>query len=335
MKNIILIVTNTDDLHADLVIPKITIFGGKSFRLNLDEFPKNYIISVESDGDSNNETLLYIPTGQMIELEEVGATWIRKNADFSFFSDDLSIQEKKFAIGESDHILKSLLYGLNCYWLSHPTALRGAGWKIEQTKRAARMGFKIPRTLVTNDANKVRNFYANHPEGIVTKAMSSAYLAADEVDWQDIEVSGMPTTLITDEMMKNINGVKEFPTYFQAYIDKEFELRVTIIGEDVFAARLNSQDSTLTMIDSRNMSAEIEYSPFSLPKEIKTRCIQFVKSYGLEYGAIDLIVSRSGEYVFLENNPGGQFLFIEQLVPELKIMDCLAKKLVDEALCQH
>jgi len=335
MKKIVLIITNSGDLHVDLLMPKIYNLGGLTFRLNLDEFPQNYSISVESKNEDSYEAFTYIPTGQTIELKNIGSTWVRKTAPFSFISNDLSIQEKTFAIAETDHFLKSLLYSLDCYWLSHPIALRKASWKIEQTKRAAKMGFKVPETLVTNNPNKVKHFFSLHPEGIITKAMSSAYLSADEVKHEDIEVSNMPTTLITEEMMTGIDGVCEFPTYFQGYIDKEFELRITIIGEEVFTARINSQDSELTTIDSRNMCAEIDYSLFELPEKIKNMCITFIKSYGLEYGAIDLIVTKSGEFVFLENNPGGQYLYIEQLVPELKIQDALATKLVKEALCHR
>ena len=54
-------------------------------------------------------------------------------------------------------------------------------------------------------------------------------------------------------------------------------------------------------------------------------------SYGLTYGAIDLIVTPAGEYVFLENNPVGQFLFVEELVPELDMAGALATCLVEGA----
>jgi glutathione synthase/RimK-type ligase-like ATP-grasp enzyme len=333
MKKIILIITHSVDLHADIVQEKVLSLGGGCFRLNLDKFPKHYRLCVEADERSDSSFLVHEPSGEMVELNLIGCVWLRKKADFTFLSDDLSIQEKQFANNETEHILKSILFGLNCYWMSHPNALNQAGWKIEQTKRAKKMGFSVPDSLVTNDPSKVQRFRDKHPEGIITKAMSSPYLGSDEVNVEDIEIDMMPTTLITDEMMEGIEGVKEFPTYFQGYVDKAFEVRVTIIGNSVFAARLNSQDSELTKVDSRSMAAEIEYSLYNLPDDIACRCLSFIKSYNLEYGAIDLIVTPKGKYVFLENNPAGQFLYIEQLVPELKMMDCLVNKLMSEALC--
>jgi hypothetical protein len=36
-----------------------------------------------------------------------------------------------------------------------------------------------------------------------------------------------------------------------------------------------------------------------------------MRRLGLRYGALDFIVDRDGTAFFLENNPGGQFLFAE------------------------
>ena len=334
LNKVVLIITNSVDIHVDIAEEKMTTSGCNVFRLNLDEFPKDYKIVVQSNGDSQEELLIHIPSEKVIESSEIGAVWLRKKADFCFLSDDLSVQERQFANSETEHTLKSILYGLDCYWMSHPNALNQAGWKIEQTKRAAKMGFLVPDSLVTNDPASVLDFRQKHNNSIVTKAMSSPYLGAEEVEAEDIEVDMMPTTLITDEMMANIEAVKEFPIYFQAYVDKAYEVRVTVIGHELFAVRLNSQDSELTMVDSRSMCAEIAYEYFELPEEVASRCLNFVKSYGLEYGAIDLIVTPEGDFVFLENNPVGQFLYIEQLVPELRMMDCVINKLMDEAQCR-
>ncbi len=116
---------------------------------------------------------------------------------------------------------------------------------------------------------------------------------------------------------------------------KQYELRVTVIGERVFAARIDSQLDARTMIDSRNMSAEIPYTATRLPRDVEQRCVDFVHSYGLEYGALDLIVTPEDDYVFLENNPVGQFLFIEQLIPEFRMLEAMADQLIAGAACRR
>jgi len=97
------------------------------------------------------------------------------------------------------------------------------------------------------------------------------------------------------------------------------------------AARIHSQDDPRTVVDYRDFSADIRYEEAGLPEDVRRRCLEFVKSYGLTFGAIDLIETRSGEYVFLENNPVGQFYFVEELVPSLKMTDAVAARLTEGA----
>ena len=40
-------------------------------------------------------------------------------------------------------------------------------------------------------------------------------------------------------------------------------------------------------------------------------CVDFLKRQNMLFGAFDIIVTPDGEYVFLENNPFGQYLWLE------------------------
>ncbi len=325
----ILIITNSCDLHADILSTKLEDSGINNFRLNLDHFPRDYIFGQNYNNSSWSQSLLHLPTGKKIELSNVGSTWLRKKADFSFIDNNLDAQELAFAKDQTDHSLFGLMYSLkDCYWMNHPAATRQAMFKGEQLKRASRMGFHIPKTLITNDPKAVINFKRSVPGDIIFKAMSSPFLAVDKAKPDEQKYHGLPTTLVTDEHMEYIDSVSQVPCCFQEYIPKKYELRVTVIGYKIFAAKINSQDDIRTQIDLRDFSADIKYSSTQLPKELKQLCIDYIHSYGLTYGAIDIIVTPENEYVFLENNPNGQFWYVEQLVPELNMMDSLADNLI-------
>ena len=165
--------------------------------------------------------------------------------------------------------------------------------------------------------------------------MVKTTLGAELVEAQERITTGMGTTVITEEHMEHIDGVKEIPCYFQSYTDKAFELRVTVIGDKVFAAKIDSQKDARTAVDYRDFSAEIQYEAFKLPQHIEQYCRDFVHSYQLQYGAIDIIVTPQNDYVFLENNPAGQFWFVEQLVPELTMLEALADRLVEGNSCHR
>ena len=76
-----------------------------------------------------------------------------------------------------------------------------------------------------------------------------------------------------------------------------------------------------------NPGESAPHAPMDLPSDVEKFCLALVHSYGLRFGAIDLIVTPRGDWVFLELNPNGQWVWIEQLtgLP-------IASALVDELL---
>ncbi len=310
-----------------MVAAKLLERGEHPFRINLDEFPRDYSILCEFTQNRWKRSLTYIPSKDTITAEEIGAVWLRKSSDFAFSSDDLEEAEKKFAVNETEHLLHSFLLSLDCYWMSHPVALRSSQWKCEQLFRANKMGFLIPASIVTNQPRSVRDFNNNIEGNIIYKAMSSSHLSTDENN----VATNISTTLITEEHLTHIDMVKEVPCCFQEYVPKAYELRITVIGETLFAAKIHSQEDQRTRIDFRDFTADIRYEATQLPENVEQFCREFVRSYNLNFGAIDLIVTPSGDYVFLENNPGGQFLFVEQLIPELKMIETMTDCLMNAA----
>lgn len=325
----VLIITHSADLHADLAFPLLNARGGQPFRLNLDRFPCDYEICQRYGDGAMHTTIRHTPSGDTVDLARIGAVWNRKPADFNFDSAGLGAQELAFARQETEQALFGVLYTLDCYWMSHPVALRGAQWKGEQLQRAARLGFRVPASLVTNSPEQVRAFRTSLPGPMIFKAMSTPALCADEVAPHERVAYGLPTTLVTDDMMQELDAVRTVPCHFQQYIAKQYELRVTMVGRQVFAARIHTQDDARTAIDSRDMSAPIRYEATRLPPEIEARCLALMDSYGLTYSAMDLIVTPEGEYVFLENNPAGQFYYVQQLIPQFALLDAVADTLLE------
>ncbi len=328
MNRRILIVTNTTDLHADLVAERIAARDRAPFRLNLDEFPAKFELDLALEGGTWKGGLKHLSSGDSLDIADIGAVWSRKTAEFSFVSDDLGAQERAYAGKEMEHILFGMLYVLDAFWMSHPAAARSALWKGEQLARASKFGFDVPMSIITNRVASARSFHAGADGDIIFKAMASSFLGADMVEPEDRVTGGLPTTRIGREHENLLDAVAELPCFFQHYVPKQYELRVTVIDDLVFAAKIHSQDDARTLVDFRDFSAPIRYEAVELPAEIERRCRDFVRSYGLTYGAIDLIVTPDGRYVFLENNPGGQFLFVEQLVPEFKMLDAVADRLI-------
>ena len=54
-------------------------------------------------------------------------------------------------------------------------------------------------------------------------------------------------------------------------------------------------------------AGSVPQQPYALPKAVESKILKFMDAFGLSYGAIDLVVTPKGEFVFLEINPNGQF----------------------------
>ena len=110
------------------------------------------------------------------------------------------------------------------------------------------------------------------------------------------------------------------PGIFQPLVEKRHELRVTVMGERVISARLLSQADARTQLDWRARSVDLAVEPDTLPATVERSVRELMRRLGLVFGCLDFIVTPEGRHVFLEVNPMGQFLWIEQLAPEIRLL---------------
>lgn len=111
------------------------------------------------------------------------------------------------------------------------------------------------------------------------------------------------------------------PGIFQARVPKAHELRVTWMGKHAITAVLHSQESEATRVDWREGQTDLRVEPGELPGDVWKACHRLMERLGLVFGCFDLVVTPEGEHVFLEINPMGQFLWVEQTIPELPLLD--------------
>jgi glutathione synthase/RimK-type ligase-like ATP-grasp enzyme len=122
--------------------------------------------------------------------------------------------------------------------------------------------------------------------------------------------------------------IGENPIILQDYIDKNFEVRYTVVGKEHFVCKIDSQASKIANIDWRRYDlANTPHEIINPPEEIKKKVINLMAEFNLNFGALDFIVSQTDEWHFLELNSMGQFLWIEDLTG-LKISESIANWLI-------
>jgi len=122
------------------------------------------------------------------------------------------------------------------------------------------------------------------------------------------------TTKLTEAHLAKLDGVSFAPCIFQELVPKKVELRVTVIGEKVFATEIHSQVHAKSSVDFRAHYdlGRTPYFAHTLPRAVAQKILAVNADLGLVFGAYDLILTPDGRYVFLEVNQQGQFLWLEE-----------------------
>ncbi|AXH00916.1 hypothetical protein DVJ83_17570 (plasmid) [Deinococcus wulumuqiensis] len=288
----IVIVTNEIDAHADAMLTHLQEQGHNVFRLHPHELAIHMESSVEINSTSQSVRLRNCINDRWLDIQDIGAVWYRRPLPFQL-PEHLSHDERMFARKELSEYLRGLWLSMNCFWVDQPHLIRQADYKLEQLKRAKQFGFHIPRTMITNQPAKVREFYRACSGQMIYKVLSTPSLMTEErlMTRTDVETEQaqteapedliVKTTLVGEDQMEVLETIRLTPSLFQEYVPKQHELRVTIIGNEVFAAEIHSQERPETSIDWRDYSVSIPYRRADLPPTVSDACLNFVKSYGL------------------------------------------------------
>jgi hypothetical protein len=217
--------------------------------------------------------------------------------------------DRRFAELECQIFQRSLLATLcpHAQWINPQEAAISASSKLVQHHAAIGVGFAMPDTIYTNDPAEIKNFIRRNGGCIVYKTFRP-------VSWRDDETAWAAYTSVLEEDQL-------------VAAEKAYELRVTVMGNRAFAAKILSQDTSRGRIDWRKAYSELRMEPYPLPRHIEEQCFSLLKGLGLVFGCFDFIVTPAGEYLFLEVNEMGQFLFVEDYAG-LPLLDAFTEFLI-------
>ncbi len=325
---LVLIISDQTDMHIPLVGRHLEAMSVPYAQFNVADFPLRTQLSLIYEGDKS-QLLLQLPNTDLIEYQHVRSIWYRKPHPY-LLPLELSLEQRDFAIGECQEAIIGLYKSLDCFWINHPLIIQQAANKSYQLRIAQELGFNVPRTLITNDPSLVKIFYKELHGKIVYKTLRRPFFVENKFGIDPLLVKTfIYTTPLEARHLDFLDSLKFAPGIFQEYISKQIELRVTIVGSQIFAAGIHSQDNPDTIHDWRRYhKGKLLWQPYTLPDSIAALCISLIRKLGLNFGAIDLILSPNEEYIFLEINPNGEYGWIEDQTC-LPISEAIAKLLVE------
>ena len=294
----IIVISHPGDAHATAVIDRLESGGHETFLLDYARFPEDQTLSVDYREHAPPVVEVVDPAGRSVTLSDATAVWWRRPqlVDVASIAAD---DARGFAYGEWHEALGALHELVPCPWMNSPPLDAAASRKTWQLTVARSLGLRVPRTLVPSDPGRARQFIDEVGLGRVVYKI----FAATEQVWRE-------TRRVTAENLEVLDTVRLAPVIFQELIPAVADIRVTVVGYSMFAMVIDSSDSGYDVDFRLNMARSRTWGT-ELPQAVADTLRALMKEFGLVYGAIDLRLTPDGQYVFLEVNPAGEFLFVE------------------------
>lgn len=289
------------DVHIEKVSAALSRMG-RQFAC-FERYHPSSKMTLQFNGTSSTQTS-HAASCPPFSLSDVASVWWRMKPYLaSELTGGAGPITERFIVREWGQLFKALPVFLpHAKWVNPLRESDLMSAKPCQLQRASALGLMVPNTVISNIIEDVLPLFDKHKH-VVYKPLHSftappAYaIYTTKIARQDINKSQESFTLT--------------PGIFQAYIEKAYELRVTIIRDRVFTAQIDSQSAEETSVDWRRNQLRPMYKPGSLSKQTLDLLLRFHSTAGLVYAAYDFIVDKEGREVFLECNPGGQWLWIE------------------------
>ncbi len=319
----VLLVTKSDDNDSvELVAAAIRARGGEPIRLDSDLYPLEVAISAGFGPGGRFERRLAGRGGDAVDLGAVTAIWYRRFDAGRSLPADLG-DTREHCVAEARRTLFGTIAAMEGFQLDPWICVRKADHKELQLSKAAAFGLDVPRTLFTNDPAAVRRFAEETGGRLITKMQSSFAI------YRDGKELVVYTTPVSARDLEDLAGLRYSPMTFQEWLPKRFDVRATVVGRRVLAARIDSQRQEHTATDWRRdgLGTLDDWESHALPAAVERGLLDLTEEFGLNYAAADFVLTPDDRHVFLEINAGGEWFWLDRR-PGLKIADAIADVLL-------
>jgi glutathione synthase/RimK-type ligase-like ATP-grasp enzyme len=321
-RDVILIVAPHDDTHALAVRRRIEMLYGDGFNVVFFDTATFPIASRVSWETAENEVcsrsvvadplslFLGLNAGRILQQRDtqsqlvrercIHSVWLRRARPVIIDPDITAAEVRDFCQASTTAVLEACLYVFPRVF-NRPEMERRAANKPYQLVMANRMGLAVPRTIVTSDQAEAEAFVRN------------LAVTGRECVYKTVAISSrmtIPTRLVTESDLARLPTMRFAPVTFQERICGGANIRVAIVGRQVFAARWIAEGSVDDPVDIR-LDDRAKMWPHQLGEATETALLHLHEALGLIFGIYDLKYDRHGRIYFLEVNPSGQWLDLE------------------------
>jgi len=305
----ILIITNKQDGH---IAPVVKHFKNLDWvRLNTEDIAINLNMSISPDKKDGEIKIL--DSNKAFRIQDVQSIWYRKPEPVFLNHFDMDKAGLEYVEAELSETLLGL-YALldNCNWINNPFRTRITHRKLLQLEVAKKVGFKIPDTIISNDEATVFSFAQKHNWDIAIKSLGAISVATHDKEESHKQFGIFTRRINKEELIAVKDKVQYLPTLYQEYISKKYELRITCVGKKIFGCKIDSQSNPISKEDMRFNIQDLKHEPYDCCM-IEEKLLAYLDFFKINFGCFDIIVDENDNFVFVECNPNGQWLWIENM----------------------
>jgi glutathione synthase/RimK-type ligase-like ATP-grasp enzyme len=325
----VLIISYPYDIHARAVAYAIRARGHICEEFYCADYPSlttiTLKVSTRTERDRLGSIARYLNGSFNVASDTFDTIWLRRRRA-PWLPPSMHPGDREVAARQCDYCLSDLIASLDgpgVFWVNPFERENTSQLKIYQLRHAVQAGLAIPETLVSNDPDEIRDFIT-HCGGIaIHKLLQNAAWKSQEGE----RIFACCTTPVTCNDLPKDAILRLSPGIFQPLLDKQFEVRVACFGDHLMALQIDSQSDDRARIDWRVGQWFVDMKPYDLPEDVAHNIRRFLHATGLAYAALDFIVTQSGEHIFLEANPQGQFLWMEDRAG-MPVLDVFSQYLI-------
>ncbi|MCL5055992.1 MAG: RimK domain-containing protein ATP-grasp [Firmicutes bacterium] len=253
------------------------------------DIPNTIKIIMEAKGDEITGYFL-LENSKKILFNGIRSIYARPGVGYFEVYDQYEQKEIDFVNSECLITLTWLLEYGNFLVLNRPSASRSNASKPNQIRLIQALGLQVPKTLVTNDPEAIKEFYENHKGEVIYKSISSVRSIVRKMKEEDFE---------------RLDTLRYSPVQVQECIDG-IDIRVHVVGQEIFASEICAQESDYRYDRTTSMKR------FDLPEEIAQACFTVAYGLNLPLAGIDLRMTPEGEFYCFEANPSPVYIYYER-----------------------
>lgn len=297
----IVVLTSHDDPTADAVISILDDRRARVVRVDTGDFPMELRLSATTAADGTWTGRLH-GAHTSVELEQVRSVYYRRPTKFRMPA-GMSPADEVFAAVEARHSIGGLLATLDVCWVNNPVRQAVAEYKPLQLTTAAQCGLRTPRTLLSNEAGSLAEFVTAVGGPVVCKPLSGLVFTNGAQMTK-------PFTTVIDPHTVDPAAFDITANLIQEWVPKAREVRVTAAGRTLISIAITAH-SPAGHVDWRADYDALTYDIISTPPVVAAGIHRYLDTLGLTFGAFDFVITPDDQWVMLECNPAGQWLWLE------------------------